>query len=74
MENDIEGYLSENRLLHQATQKFEKQLAQAHAQNDSLQRTFQHNERSYQEKVNRIILPSTISNRHISRSTNANLC
>lgn len=72
MENDIEGYLSENRLLHQAAQKFEKQLTHSHAQNESLQRTFQHNERSYQDKVN--LIPSENLQHHFSRSTNANRC
>ncbi|CAF0725433.1 unnamed protein product [Rotaria sordida] len=52
LENDIDGYTNENRLLHQATQKLEKQLANTHAHNESLQRTYQQNELSYQEKIN----------------------
>ncbi len=50
-ENDIDGYTNENRLLHQATQKLEKQLSNAHAHHESLQRTFHQNELSYKEKV-----------------------
>ncbi|CAM2700904.1 unnamed protein product [Rotaria socialis] len=52
LDNDIDGYTDENRLLHQATQKLEKQLANAHAHIESLQRTYQQNELSYQEKIN----------------------
>ncbi|CAF4150962.1 unnamed protein product, partial [Rotaria sp. Silwood2] len=52
LENDIDGYTNENCLLHQATQKLEKQLANAHGHNESLQRTYQQNELSYQEKIN----------------------
>ena len=52
LDNDIDGYMNESRLLQQATQKLEKQLTSAHAQNESLQRTFHQNELSYQEKVN----------------------
>ena len=47
----MDGYTNESRLLQQATQKLEKQLTSAHAQNESLQRTFHQNELSYQEKV-----------------------
>ncbi|CAF4784013.1 unnamed protein product, partial [Rotaria sp. Silwood1] len=52
LENDSDGYTNENRLLHQATQKLEKQLANTQAHNESLQRTYQQNELSYQEKIN----------------------
>ncbi|CAF4279111.1 unnamed protein product, partial [Rotaria magnacalcarata] len=52
LDSDIDGYTDENRLLHQATQKLEKQLANAHAHIESLQRTYQQNELSYQEKIN----------------------
>jgi hypothetical protein len=55
-ENDVDGYANENRLLHQATQKLEKQLVHAHAHNESLQKTFQQNELSYQEKVNKSMM------------------
>jgi hypothetical protein len=37
--------------LHQQTQKFEKQLANTHANNELLQKTLQQNEASYREKV-----------------------
>ena len=40
-------------MLQQATQKLEKQLNNSHAQNESMQKTFQQNEYSYQEKVKR---------------------
>lgn len=51
-ENDIEGYVNENRLLHQATQKLEKQLANLQSQNESLQRTLHQTEYAHQAKVN----------------------
>ncbi len=50
-EKDIDGYTNEIRLLHQQTQKFEKQLANTHANNELLQKTLQQNEASYREKV-----------------------
>ena len=53
-ENDIAGYTNENHLLQQTVQKVDKQLATLHTQNESLERTFEQNEQSYQEKVNLI--------------------
>ena len=50
-ENDIDGYTNEIRLLHQATQKLEKQLSHSYTHHESLQRTFQQNELSYKDKV-----------------------
>ncbi|CAF0922423.1 unnamed protein product [Adineta ricciae] len=51
-ENDTDGYNNEIRSLHQQIQKFEKQLASTHGQNEALQKTIQQNELSYQEKIN----------------------
>jgi hypothetical protein len=51
LENDIDNYVKDNRQLQQTAQQFEKQLNTAHLHGETLQRSLQQNELSYQDKV-----------------------
>ncbi|CAF0728780.1 unnamed protein product [Adineta steineri] len=51
-ESDIDTHTNEIRTLNQQAQKFEKQLTNTYAHNETLQKTLQQNESSYHGKIN----------------------